>query len=119
MNMEDNKYKDLEKSWLEFKAAHKKSIDTSAYDTFNLVVLPVVKKYCRENENVSYQCDITEEGASVILKSHIFLFDEKDADILRILPLADLVEIQSFDDVVTITIWVRSWNWRLSEDKIK
>ena len=117
--MEDSKYKDLEKSWLEFNATHKKTTDTGAYDTFNSVVLPVVKKYCRESENMSYQCDITEDGVSVILKSHIFLFDEKDADILRILPLADLVEIQSFDNMVTITIWVRSWNWYSSEDKLK
>lgn len=109
--MGDGKFQDLQKRWLEYKVGHKMTIDTSVYDIFNAFVVPTIIKYCEENESVNYQYTITEEGASVTIKSKRLLFDDGDSEILRLVQLATLIEIQSTDDVVTMELWFRSWTW--------
>ncbi|MCD8000652.1 MAG: hypothetical protein LUH21_25885 [Clostridiales bacterium] len=110
--MEDGEFKDLKKRWLKYKMTHEKSLDTSVYELFSSFVIPTVKKYCEKNECVTYQSTITEEGASVIIKSKRLLFCDEDSEILKLILKASLVKIQSTGDFVSMELWYRSWKWK-------
>lgn len=109
--MDDKKIRALQEEWSEYKETHNKIIDTSVYDLFNRAILPTVKRYCSENENVEYQYKISEEEVSVIITSQKLMFDENDSEILRILPLADLVDIRPVNNMITMELWLRTWYW--------
>lgn len=110
--MGEGEFQNLQKRWEAFKATHKMLIDTSVYELFDSFVMPTIKKYCEGNECVTFQSAITEEGASVTIKSKRLLFDDEDSEILKLLLLASLVEIQSNGDFVIMELWFRTWSWK-------
>lgn len=110
--MGEGEFQNLQKRWEAFKATHKMLIDTSVYELFDSFVMLTIKNYCERNECITFQSAITEEGASVTIKSKRLLFDDEDSEILKLLLLASLVEIQSDGDLISMELWYRSWNWK-------